>query len=141
MLSEQSTSAAISDRMNHPRSSMGGRGGRNQICAAQLTNSCWPYWFLVSNVRLTGDTSKEQTIVKARCASMARRSAYASPGWAGAIGITVGLYLTVGICLGGAFYLLMQPKVIENAGVAAYRPPPGTALGYAPALVRSSGPP
>jgi hypothetical protein len=66
---------------------------------------------------------------------MGRTSAHASSGLAGAIAISLGLYLTVGLCLGGGFYWLMQPKVIHNVGVAAYQPPPRTVLGYAPARV------
>jgi len=65
---------------------------------------------------------------------MARTSAhaYGSSGLAGAIAITLGLYVAVGLCLGGALFWLMKPKVIDNPGVAAYRPPPWTVLGSAP---------
>jgi hypothetical protein len=71
---------------------------------------------------------------------MGSTSSHASSGLAGAIAITLGLYVTAGLSLGAAFYWLMQPRVIDNAGVAAYRPPPRTVIEYAGAGIGPAAP-
>jgi hypothetical protein len=52
---------------------------------------------------------------------MGRVSPFASSRLAGAIAITFGLYAGVGLCFAAALYWLMQPSVIDNPGMAAYR--------------------
>jgi hypothetical protein len=47
-------------------------------------------------------------------------------GLLGVAGILVGGYLA----LGSGFYWLMQPRAFANAGIAAYKPPPGTVVVY-----------
>jgi hypothetical protein len=60
---------------------------------------------------------------------------------AGAIAIALGLYVIVGFGLGASVYWLMQPRVIANAGIVAYRPPPRTVIDHAPARVPPPPPP
>lgn len=47
-------------------------------------------------------------------------------GLLAAFGTVVGGY----VALGAGFYWLMQPTVLENAGSAAYKPPPATIVVY-----------
>jgi hypothetical protein len=37
-------------------------------------------------------------------------------------------YAAVGCCFAAALWWLLQPRVIENTGLATYKPPPGTML-------------
>ena len=67
---------------------------------------------------------EEQTIDTSVALRMGRTSAHASSGLAGAIAITLGLYVGVGLCFAAALYWLMQSRVIDNLGVAAYTLPP-----------------
>src|SRR4051812_21639047 len=59
----------------------------------------------------------------------ARRS---ESGMAAALGIYLVVYCFTALCLGATLYWLMQPRVIENAGIAAYQPPPGAVVAYRP---------
>jgi hypothetical protein len=72
---------------------------------------------------------------------MSRASSFESPRLAGAIAITLGLYASVGLCFAAALYWLMQPRVIDNPGLAAYRPAPGTVIDYAASRVAPAAPP
>jgi hypothetical protein len=51
-------------------------------------------------------------------------------GVATALAIHLATYAAVGCCFAAALWWLLQPRVIENTGLAAYKPPPGTALTY-----------
>jgi hypothetical protein len=54
------------------------------------------------------------------------RASASDIGLLGAVGILVGGYVALGV----GFYWIMQPAVFENAGVAAYKPPPATIVVY-----------
>jgi hypothetical protein len=60
---------------------------------------------------------------------MARKSSHTSySGLTGALAITLGLYVSVGACFAAGLYWLLQPRVIANSGLAAYKPPPKTVM-------------
>jgi hypothetical protein len=48
-----------------------------------------------------------------------------------ALGLNVGVYAGIIACFAAGLFWLMQPKVIQNQGLAAYKPPPGTVVIYA----------
>ena len=52
-------------------------------------------------------------------------------GAALALAIHVSICCTVLACLAFAFYAMMQPTRINNLGLAAYEPPPGTVINFA----------
>jgi type IV secretory pathway VirB10-like protein len=52
-------------------------------------------------------------------------------GVAAALAIHLAVYAGVGCCFAIALWWLLQPKVLENAGLAAYKPPPNTVLTHA----------
>jgi hypothetical protein len=49
-------------------------------------------------------------------------------GLATALAMHLAIYAGVGCCFAAVLWWLMQPKLIENAGLAAYKPPPNTVL-------------
>jgi hypothetical protein len=54
-----------------------------------------------------------------------------------ALGFNVGVYAGIVACFAVGLFWLMQPKIVENQGMSAYRPPPGTVVNYAdPTRVR-----
>ena len=59
---------------------------------------------------------------------VADTSRYQGPGLFTILGILLVGYLGIA----GGFYWLMQPTVVKNNGVAAYRPPPATAVSALP---------
>lgn len=79
---------------------------------------------------------------------MARSSRSPSDGVATALGIHLCLYCAVAGCFGFGLYALFQPTRFPNPGIAAYQPPPGAIVTYAPflrlqdrrALMDSTGP-
>jgi hypothetical protein len=73
----------------------------------------------------------EQSIGVRVALHMGRRSSHPSSGLAGAAAITLGLYVGVGGCFAAGLYWLLQPRVIANPGLAAYKPPPKTMVTYA----------
>ena len=48
-----------------------------------------------------------------------------------ALGFNVGVYAGIVACFAAGLFWLMQPKVLQNQGLAAYKPPPGTVVIYA----------
>jgi hypothetical protein len=48
-----------------------------------------------------------------------------------ALGLNVGVYAGIVACFAAGLFWLMQPKVVQNQGLAAYKPPPGTVVIYA----------
>jgi hypothetical protein len=48
-----------------------------------------------------------------------------------ALGINVGVYAGTVACFAAGLYWLMQPTVVQNRGLAAYKPPPGAVVTYA----------
>jgi hypothetical protein len=48
-----------------------------------------------------------------------------------ALGFNVGVYAGIVACFAAGLFWLMQPKVVQNQGMAAYKPPPGTVVIYA----------
>jgi hypothetical protein len=51
-------------------------------------------------------------------------------GLGAALAIYLSLYSFVFVLFALWLYSLMQPKVVPNPGVAAYKPPPGTVISY-----------
>ena len=47
-----------------------------------------------------------------------------------ALGINFGVYAGIVACFAAGLFWLMQPKVLQNHGLAAYKPPPGTVVIY-----------
>ena len=47
-----------------------------------------------------------------------------------ALGINVGVYAGIVACFAAGLFWLMQPKVLQNQGLAAYKPLPGTVVNY-----------
>jgi hypothetical protein len=47
-----------------------------------------------------------------------------------ALGINLGVYAGIVACFAAGLFWLMQPKVLQNHGLAAYKPPPGTVVIY-----------
>jgi hypothetical protein len=47
-----------------------------------------------------------------------------------ALGLNVGVYAGIIACFAAGLFWLMQPKVLQNQGLAAYKPPPGTVVIY-----------
>jgi hypothetical protein len=64
---------------------------------------------------------------------MAGSSRHQDDGLATALAIHLGVYCAAGACFALGLYALMQPSRCANPGVAAYKPPPGTVITYAPA--------
>jgi hypothetical protein len=50
-----------------------------------------------------------------------------------ALGFNVGVYAGIIACFAAGLFWLMRPTVIQNQGLAAYKPPPGTVLNYSDA--------
>ena len=48
-----------------------------------------------------------------------------------ALGLNVGVYAGIVACFAAGLFWLMQPKVLQNQGLAAYKPLPGTVVTYA----------
>ena len=63
--------------------------------------------------------------------SILRTATYQDRRLAFALGINVGVYAGIIACFAAGLFWLMQPKVIQNQGLAAYKPPPGTVVIYA----------
>jgi hypothetical protein len=57
-------------------------------------------------------------------------SRYQGPSPVAIIAILLGGYLGITVC----FYWLMQPTVVRNNGLAAYRPPPATVVSAVPSV-------
>jgi hypothetical protein len=55
-------------------------------------------------------------------------------GLAGALAIHLSFYCVAAACFGLILYALMQPSRSDNPGLAAYKPPPGTALTHVPSM-------
>jgi hypothetical protein len=51
-----------------------------------------------------------------------------------ALAIHLGTYCAVAVCFAFGVYEFMQPSLISNPGLAAYKPPPGTVLTYIPSF-------
>ena len=49
-----------------------------------------------------------------------------------AVGVPLAVYMLVLSLLAFWFHSLLQPQYVANPGLAAYKPPPGTVIGYAP---------
>ena len=47
-----------------------------------------------------------------------------------ALGLNVGVYAGIVACFAVGLFWLMQPKVLQNQGLAAYKPLPGTVVNY-----------
>jgi hypothetical protein len=47
-----------------------------------------------------------------------------------ALGINLGVYAGIVACFAAGLFWLMQPKVLQNHGLTAYKPPPGTVVIY-----------
>lgn len=60
-----------------------------------------------------------------------RTAAYQDRRLGLALGINVGVYAGIVACFAGGLYWLMQPTVVKNHGLAAYKPPPGAVVTYA----------
>ncbi len=54
-------------------------------------------------------------------------------GVTGALGLYLGVFLSIFAAFAASLYWLLQPSVNHNPGVAAYQPPPATVLASAPA--------
>ena len=63
---------------------------------------------------------------------MAGSSRHQDDGLAAALAIHLGVYCAAGACFALGLYALMQPSRSANLGLAAYKPPPGTVITYAP---------
>ena len=61
-------------------------------------------------------------------------------GAAVALAIHLGFYCALTGCFAAGFYQLMQPRRIENVGLAAYKPLPGTVINYAAVPFRHEEP-
>ena len=48
-----------------------------------------------------------------------------------ALEINFGVYAGIVACFAAGLFWLMQPKILQNHGLAAYKPPPGTVVIYA----------
>ena len=48
-----------------------------------------------------------------------------------ALGFNIGVYAGIIACFAAGLFWLMKPTVIQNHGLAAYKPPPGTVVIYA----------
>jgi hypothetical protein len=48
-----------------------------------------------------------------------------------ALGVNVGVYAGIVACFAAGLFWLMQPRVLQNQGLAAYKPLPGTVVTYA----------
>jgi hypothetical protein len=47
-----------------------------------------------------------------------------------ALGINVGVYAGIVACFAAGLFWLMQPRVLQNQGLSAYKPLPGTVVTY-----------
>jgi hypothetical protein len=47
-----------------------------------------------------------------------------------ALGINVGVYAGIVACFAAGLFWLMRPTILQNQGLAAYKPPPGTVVIY-----------
>jgi hypothetical protein len=56
---------------------------------------------------------------------------YQDASLAVAFGINVGVYAGIVACFATGLFWLMQPTVVQNQGLAAYKPPPRTVVIYA----------
>ena len=61
---------------------------------------------------------------------MASRSRYPDSGLTVALAIYLGIYVGAAGCFAAGLHWLMQPSVLPNAGLAAYKPPPNTIVTY-----------
>ena len=60
-----------------------------------------------------------------------RTARYQDRRLAVALGFNVVVYAGIIACFAAGLFWLMRPTVIQNQGMAAYKPPPGTVLNYA----------
>lgn len=60
-----------------------------------------------------------------------RTARYQDRRLAVALGFNVGVYAGIVACFAAGLFWLMQPKVLQNRGLAAYKPLPGTVVNYA----------
>jgi hypothetical protein len=65
---------------------------------------------------------------------MAGYAQYQGNGVAGVLALHLGLYAFVAGCYSFSLYELMQPAQTVNPGLAAYKPPPATVIGYGASL-------
>jgi hypothetical protein len=63
--------------------------------------------------------------------SILRTVTYQDRRLAFALGINVGVYAGIVACFAAGLFWLMQPKVLQNQGMSAYKPPPGAVVIYA----------
>jgi hypothetical protein len=63
--------------------------------------------------------------------SILRTATYQDRRLAFALGLNVGVYAGIVACFAAGLFWLMQPKVVQNQGLAAYKPPPGAVVIYA----------
>ena len=63
--------------------------------------------------------------------SILRAVRHQDVGLAVALGINFGVYAGIVACFAAGLFWLMQPKILQNHGLAAYKPPPGTVVIYA----------
>jgi len=59
---------------------------------------------------------------------------------AAALALHLSIYCAVAMAFAGGFYELMQPRRIENVGLAAYKPLPGTVVNYEAVVRRHDQP-
>jgi hypothetical protein len=63
--------------------------------------------------------------------SILRTVTYQDRRLAFALGLNAGVYAGIVACFAAGLFWLMQPRVVQNQGLAAYKPPPGTVVIYA----------
>jgi len=73
-------------------------------------------------------SSVEPSRRRTRCGGMAGNFPSRSDGLDAALAIHLTLYCAVAACFGLGLFVLMQPSRGENPGLAAYKPPPATAM-------------
>jgi len=71
----------------------------------------------------------------------AMSSPFQDCGLAIALVTNLGVYAGVSLCFAAAVYWLMQPTVVGNPGLTAYKPLPGTVVIHASSIWAPSGPP
>jgi len=73
--------------------------------------------------------------------TVAVNSPFQDCGLAIALVTNLGVYAGIALCFAAAVYWLMQPTVIGNPGLTAYKPLPGTVVIHASSTWAPSGPP
>ena len=73
---------------------------------------------------------EEQRVGRERCGPMRNRYQKETDGLGVALAIHLSLYSFVFAIFALWLYSLLQPKLVPNPGVAAYKPPPGTVISY-----------